>query len=144
LEGDRVTRPPPALWSHPIAGQALRAFVARFNRIGFPAGSRISSWWRTPEANDGANGGEFSQHLLGLSIDVVSPRPRELVAAAQRAGLQAIYHNAGSGWHVHIQAAPRGYVQRLIALAPDLAPWVGRRTPQAAPRPPASGPVVWT
>jgi hypothetical protein len=130
------------MWRHHVLGPALRAFVQRFNSVGWPPGSRVTSWWRTPEGNDTASGAEFSQHLLGLGIDVVTPRPRELVAAAQRGGLVALYHNAGSGWHVHVQAAPRGYVQRLVRAAPELAIWVGGARP--APVAPARPAPVWT
>jgi hypothetical protein len=129
--------PPAALLRHAVLGPQIRRFVAQVNTLPSSLG-RVTSWWRTPEANDSASGAEFSQHLLGLAFDVVTPKPRELVALAQRAGLVAIFHNAGSGWHVHVQARPRGFVAQLLRLAPDLAPWlgIGNRPAPAGPRTP--------
>jgi hypothetical protein len=136
-----MNAPPIALQRHRVLGPQIAAFVRRANAIEVPPGSRVTSWYRTPEANDTAAGAEFSQHLLGLAFDVVTPKPRELVALAQRAGLVALYHNAGSGWHVHVQARPRGFVQTLIAAAPELASLVGL-TPRPAPAPRAPTPAT--
>jgi len=133
-----VRTPPQALLQHRIAGSAIRAFAGRFNAVRWPADARLTSWWRTPEGNATAAGAEFSQHLLGLAADLVTSRPREAVALAQRAGLVALYHNAGSGWHVHVQSRPRGYVQQLVSAAPDLRPWVGLGPTPAPPRMPAA------
>ena len=118
-------RPPAAMLQNRDLGPLIAQFAARVNSLAMPAGTRLTSWWRGPAANASAGGAELSQHLVGLAADFVSSRPLELVALAQRAGLSAIYHNVGSGWHVHIQAGRAGYLERLIVGRPWLARMIG-------------------
>ena len=126
-------RPPAAYYADPVLSHLVREFSRRVNSVQKPAGTRLSSWWRNRSSNEDAHGQELSQHLAALAADFVSPNSRALVAAFQRAGLQAIYHNAGSGWHVHVQAYPRGFIARLIAARPHLAGLLGLRARSAAP-----------
>lgn len=134
-----MTPPPRAFWSHPVLGPELRAFHAKLAKLILPAGSRVSGWWRTPESNASSGGREYSQHLLGLAIDIVTPNPRAVIDAASRLGLIAIYHNVGSGWHVHVQARPAGFVRQLAARAADLWRYI---TGQAYVNPPSARPPV--
>lgn len=128
-------RPPGQFWVDPTLGPLLRDFVRRINSIAMPPGTRLSDWYRSAHANEVAQGRDYSQHLAGLSADFVTSNPRSLVAAFTRAGLTAIYHNVGSGWHVHVQAYPAGFLRRLLEHSPRLARLLGVSRTQRAPTP---------
>jgi hypothetical protein len=122
--------PPQAFQRDATLGPLIASFVWRINRLPFPAGTRVTSWWRSVTANRSASGADLSQHLLGLAVDFVTPTPHRLVAAARAAGLVAIYHNVGSGWHVHVQAYPAGFATNLFRSRP----WVAQALGFAPPR----------
>lgn len=128
-----VQRPPQPMLDDATVGPLVREFVRRLNSVAKPAGTRVSSWFRTSGINAAAGGADLSQHLAALAADFVTPAPHQLVAELRRAGLHAIYHNVGSGWHVHVQAYPAGFIARLVAQRPRLAVLLGLR--RAAPAP---------
>jgi hypothetical protein len=66
---------------------------------------------RTPERNAAAGGSEVSKHLLGLARDFVADAGYGLGHAevtAEALGMWALVHDAGSGEHLHVQAAGIG------------------------------------
>lgn len=65
---------------------------------------RLTSWWRDSRTNRRVGGSADSQHLIGLGLDLVSPQPEALAAAARTRGLVAVVYPT----HVHIQAWPAG------------------------------------
>jgi len=92
----------------------LLNFIFALDRIPFRQGSAITSWWRDPAVNQAVGGSPLSQHLIGLALDVVTPNPTEVVAAAFQAGIVAIDERT----HVHLQLRQAGSREtlRLITL----------------------------
>jgi hypothetical protein len=67
-------------------------------------GLRVSSGYRSPEANRAANGVQNSYHLTGNAVDL-SGSEKDMQAGAAYArsqGYRVLIHNAGSGQHLHI------------------------------------------
>jgi len=71
---------------------------------------RVSSWFRTPVDNQRVGGRPFSQHQLGLAIDLVTDNPIALENELDRRGLVAIRETD----HVHVQAYAAGTVSSLV------------------------------
>lgn len=87
----------------------LNAAWRVFNQTPF----RATSWWRSVERNREVGGALYSQHLVGLALDVV-PLPgatfREVRAEAIAAGLYAVVEPD----HVHLQAWPAGRLESIL------------------------------
>jgi hypothetical protein len=101
--------PPPALQA--AWGPLYRQFFERVRdgSSGIPI-SRVTSWWRSRAQNSSVGGAIYSQHLLGLAIDVVTPKPSALVRGLKAAGLVAV----DEGDHVHVQAFAAGQLPAEI------------------------------
>ena len=113
---------PPAF----IAASAFRPFLFEFVRavrsidlrpVTAVGVSRVdaTSWWRGIEENRRVGGDPFSQHLVGLAVDVAlvqnTARGRSaLIASAARAGLRGVDERD----HVHLQLWPAGQLRRLV------------------------------
>lgn len=117
--------PPPqvAATLNRYAPGALAYFTIRMNiaHQGIPV--TLTSWYRTPDQNEQArmartaagfalaSTSPFSQHLVGLGVDMVYPNTRAKAAAraaAQKLGLVVI----DEGNHVHYQLFPKGVLER--------------------------------
>lgn len=72
--------------------------------------ARPSSWWRATISNADVGGDPFSQHLLGLGLDVEVQDRTKFAQAARRAGLVAV----DEGTHVHLQAFQAGVIPRQV------------------------------
>jgi len=85
------------------------SFLIRLSQQ-FP-GTQWTSFIRTPEANRAVGGARFSQHLLGLAIDVVPPQdewPQFLAVAQQKL---IVFQEDD---HIHLQVLPSGLSESLI------------------------------
>lgn len=70
----------------------------------------VSGGWRDEATNATNNGTPNSKHLSGLAVDfnmdAFTPEEREdIMARAEAQGFTAIWHDAGSGLHLHLQVA---------------------------------------
>ncbi len=97
----------------------LQRFVGIVNHVadGLP-GLVLTSWYRDTFANAEAGGGEFSQHLAGLAVDVAGP-PEILEALAWGVGRMELVPVPEVG-HLHVQAYPAG------TISPQFLEWAGR------------------
>lgn len=81
-------------------------FVTRVGATRVTPDLYITSWWRSQAKNQRVGGHPFSQHRLGLALDVAGPINdmdfwfRE----ARSVGLFAV----AEGSHVHVQSLPAG------------------------------------
>jgi len=92
---------------------------------------RVTSTYRDPEHNAEVNGVPNSQHIKGTAIDFVAPGMSLKEAQAMFPGETVIYHNAGSGYHFHVQGsgmskpdddlAAMGFGKPQTTDTPDLA-----------------------
>ena len=76
----------------------------------------VTSWWRDSAHNAAVGGDAHSQHLLGTAFDVVGPNPAEIARAFASAGFVVI----PEADHVHVQAWPAGFAERVGLFS---APW---------------------
>jgi len=99
----------------PLTPQEFADRITRFREI-YPE-AWVTSTWRSPERNAQVNGHPKSKHIYGpLSPiacdlawnDVASVDVDEVVTVAHTLGLYCIYHDKGSGAHLHTQALPPG------------------------------------
>lgn len=76
------------------------------------AGAELTptSWWRSAQANARVGGNEYSQHLLGLAIDLVAEDKPAATAAFERMGFIVI----DEGDHLHVQTLPAGWLRRMF------------------------------
>lgn len=65
----------------------------------------VTSGYRTPEHNAAVGGVPNSQHPDGTALDFVAPGMSLKEAQAMFPGEKVMYHNAGSGFHFHVQGA---------------------------------------
>lgn len=87
-------------------GRVDRSMVPYLDELmGRYRGLRLSSSYRSAADNARANGAKKSNHLTGHAADFVGSA-REMNDAAgwarQRGAKEAMVHNAGSGYHLHV------------------------------------------
>jgi hypothetical protein len=86
--------------------ERVMTFVATHPRFS------ATSWGRTDTRNASVGGAETSVHKLWLAIDLVPDgilypeEPKEWLRDAKRLGLWAVWHDKGSGFHLHLQGVP--------------------------------------
>jgi len=107
-----ATAPPPRIWQ-PVE-QASPGIYNHFifhlvNALQGHRGS-VTSWWRDRRNNEIHGGEEFSQHLLGLAVDLDAEDPNRLIADLRREGLVVV----DEGDHIHVQLFGSGVVAPLI------------------------------
>lgn len=108
LFGD--VRPPGNEIAQVLAGhywpllRALQLLAASRNR------HVVTSWYRDSTHNRMVGGDPWSQHLVGLAIDVDSDDLAETRRLLQEAGLYAFDERT----HVHGQVWPAGLLRRLV------------------------------
>jgi len=101
----------------PLSPSEFRDRIRRFQEI-YPD-YHISSTWRSEVANMRAQGNPSSDHLesplepiacdlVWTGLDSREPPSEECVHTAHTLGLYAIYHDKGTGFHLHTQANPPG------------------------------------
>ena len=73
----------------------------------------VTSWWRSAATNARVGGASTSQHLLGTAFDVVGPDPGAIARAFASAGFVVIPESD----HVHVQAWPAGFAERIGLFA---------------------------
>ena len=80
----------------------------------------ISSGYRDPGKNAGANGQEKSWHLHGKAIDLVFERDltaeeaKKVEQVAKKYGFgEVLYHDAGSGMHLHMANLNKSFYQAI-------------------------------
>ncbi len=86
--------------------------------LGFKA--TISSGYRDPNQNSGANGQDQSWHLHGKAVDLVFDRDltdeeaRKVEQVAKKYGFgEVLYHDAGSGLHLHMANLNKSFYQAI-------------------------------
>lgn len=90
----------------------LYDFVERVNRAWQQDPFIVTSWWRSPQANQQAGGAQFSQHLVGTAVDAV-PRAGtrlQLKDHFERQGLICVVYKG----HVHAQLLQKGVLERWL------------------------------
>lgn len=102
---------PPASIVNAIA-QLSPGFWAQWsNAVAFAyqqaGGFTFTSWWRSVQHNQEVGGSDFSQHLIGVALDIVPVTLRN-AQALQSAGFQVV----NEGDHLHAQPFPAGTVTR--------------------------------
>lgn len=105
--------PPPASIVHTIE-RASPGFWRAWNGAvsgAFRAsgGFHVTSWWRSGAFNREVGGSDFSQHLVGVALDVL-PRTARVATALRAAGFRVI----DEGDHLHAQPWPAGSARSLI------------------------------
>lgn len=84
----------------------------------------VTGGWRNPDHNAGVNGSPTSHHLTGHAMDIDASKLTEAELAdvqnfARAIGLNAdgddMYHDRGSGYHMHI-TLPEGYYLKSVDL----------------------------
>jgi hypothetical protein len=101
-----VREPPRVFWAYFPIGR----FRIAVNRSWRP-GDAATSWFRSPRENAAVGGHPWSQHLVGLAADLVSPEPGRLAARLRAEGLVVVVEAD----HVHVQAWPAGTLERLFS-----------------------------
>ena len=89
---------------------ALPTIGGILNEMGLADGAAISSAARTPEHNAEVGGAENSYHVHGDAVDIVLPEgttQEQADAVAERfretgAFKEVLFHDAGSGYHLHL------------------------------------------
>lgn len=89
---------------------ALPTIGGILNEMGLADGAAISSAARTPEHNAEVGGAENSYHVHNDAVDIVLPEgttQEQADAVAERfrntgAFKEVLFHNAGSGYHLHL------------------------------------------
>lgn len=89
---------------------ALPTIGGILNEMGLADGAAISSAARTPEHNAEVGGAENSYHIHNDAVDIVLPEgttQEQADAVAERfrntgAFKEVLFHNAGSGYHLHL------------------------------------------
>lgn len=104
--------PPASIW-RPIEGLAPGVYSEFIRAVVAGIGTRrasVSSWWRSPAENRQVGGDPYSQHLLGLGVDLVVEDAQLAVTSLTQFGLVAL--NEGS--HVHVQRFAAGLVAPVV------------------------------
>ena len=86
-------------------------FVWALFEIPWPRGTRVSSYYRTPERNRRVGGMPDSQHQLGTAVDLVAPFGEFdpfVLAQAEALGLTVVRERS----HLHVQLWPAGVARR--------------------------------
>jgi len=106
-----ATPPPASVWRRveQAAPGVYFHFISHLKPLQSHTGS-VTSWWRDRRTNEIHGGEEFSQHLLGLAIDLDVQDPNRLITDLRREGLTVI----DEGSHVHVQLFPAGVVAPFI------------------------------
>lgn len=77
-----------------------------------------TNWWRSDAHNDRVGGHRYSQHLLGLAVDLVPSGYGAMHYDALRRAMAAAELVAiNEGDHVHVQDAPAGSWNHVIDAA---------------------------
>lgn len=115
--------PPENKWSYPpstILARVNQAYPGAYQRLWdavnaasqFP-GAELTGWYRDPARNRmTAGAARYSQHLLGLALDLYAPNLEELAAHLRRMvpGVRVVVERPTPGRpirpHVHVQAVP--------------------------------------
>ena len=93
----------------------FRAFTQRVDQALAGLNVTATSWWRGAATNADVGGAQFSQHLLGLALDLDGPDRLVARDRLSRLGLPVIFHAVpGGAPHVHVQALPAGLLQILL------------------------------
>lgn len=87
----------------------------------------VSGGWRDEAYNASVNGAANSRHLSGRALDIdvstFSPEEREQIEAkAQSMGFGVLYHDAGTGEHLHLSEPDEGftYIPQAGDNLPDM------------------------
>lgn len=109
-----ATPPPASIWQRveQISPGHYLHFISHLNSALRNHRGTVTSWWRDRGTNEIHGGEEFSQHLIGLALDLDVQDPNRLIADLRREGLVVI----DEGSHVHVQLFPAGVVAPLIRL----------------------------
>ena len=102
---------------------ALNAWV--YNTFGKEMA--VSGGWRSPENNAAVNGSSTSQHLSGQALDIdlsnfSDEERQQILDKAMAMGFyQAQYHDAGTGYHLHLGAPLEGWtaIPQMEDYLPD-------------------------
>jgi len=85
-------------------------FGDRCDALAYKWGLSLTSGDRTIKRNAAVGGNPNSVHLLqGMARDYVPDNPAnaaDVMGDARRLGLWSVYHDKGSGKHLHFQAIP--------------------------------------
>jgi hypothetical protein len=87
----------------------------------FPVG--CNSWYRDRLSNQAAEGKDYSQHLVGLAVDLRAPADKldDLRRALEWRGLTCVSYRS----HVHAQYWRAGRLEAFVKATPTLATYVG-------------------
>jgi len=69
---------------------------------------QATSWYRDREENWRVEGDEYSQHRIGLAVDLIPADPA-LAAVLRRQGLVVVNERD----HLHVQAWPKGLLRQI-------------------------------
>jgi len=107
-----ATAPPASIWRRveQVAPGVYFHFTSHLNNALQGHRGSITSWWRDRRNNEIHGGQEFSQHLVGLALDLDVQDTNRLIADLRREGLFVL----DEGDHVHVQLFPAGVVAPLI------------------------------
>lgn len=97
----------------------------------------VTSGWRSEENNRAAGGVEDSYHLHGRAVDLnvdsfSADERRDIESYFEDMGFETLYHDAGSGLHLHIEA-PYGSAQQLPEVHEIALPEQGPQLPDTDP-----------
>ena len=82
-------------------------FVWALFQVPWPHGTRVSSYYRSPESNRRVGGMPDSQHQLGTAVDLVAPFGEFdpfVLDQAEAVGLTVVRERS----HLHVQLFPAG------------------------------------
>lgn len=102
--------PPPARIIRALRPQ-LVDFIERLVVAEPNAGVGVNSWWRSEEVNRREGGERFSQHLVGLGLDL-SGDDRGFRNRMRAAGLIVVETPS----HTHVQYWVAGTLERLLSV----------------------------
>lgn len=102
----RADGPPPGIIT-PELQCDLESFMCKLGALEIPAGTSVSSWWRSVERNRRVGGHPNSQHLVALAVDLVVPEGQ--LSLFQNQLRQLGLHFLIEADHVHVQYGSAGF-----------------------------------